>query len=59
MTVAGVRRDDQRWALWLSTTAFTVCFAVWTIVSIKKVISTRPSSAGASAVPAYAHPILS
>ena len=27
MTVAGVRRDDQRRALWLSTTAFTVCFS--------------------------------
>src|SRR6266545_4976336 len=32
--VAGVRRGDQRRALWLSTIAFTVCFAVWTIFSI-------------------------
>jgi MFS transporter, NNP family, nitrate/nitrite transporter len=34
ITVTGVRRDDQRRALWLSTIAFTVCFAVWTIFSI-------------------------
>jgi NNP family nitrate/nitrite transporter-like MFS transporter len=34
MTMAGVRRTDQRRALWLSTIAFTVCFAVWTIFSI-------------------------
>ena len=27
------RRDQQR-ALWLSTVAFTLCFAVWTIFSI-------------------------
>ena len=26
--------EGQRSALWLSTTAFTVCFAVWTIFSI-------------------------
>ena len=32
--VAGVRRGDQSRALWLSTIAFTVCFAVWTIFSI-------------------------
>src|SRR5499426_1927164 len=32
--VAGVRRGDQDRALWLSTVAFTVCFAVWTIFSI-------------------------
>ena len=31
---ADVRRGDQRRALWLSTVAFTVCFAVWTIFSI-------------------------
>ena len=31
---AGVRRGDQNRALWLSTIAFTVCFAVWTIFSI-------------------------
>src|SRR3954447_13794447 len=31
---AGVRRGDQNRALWLSTLAFTVCFAVWTIFSI-------------------------
>src|SRR6185436_17700586 len=29
-----VRRGDQARALWLSTIAFTVCFAVWTIFSI-------------------------
>jgi MFS transporter, NNP family, nitrate/nitrite transporter len=32
--MAGVRQGDQRRALWLSTIAFTVCFAVWTIFSI-------------------------
>ena len=32
--VAGIRRGDQIRALWLSTIAFTVCFAVWTIFSI-------------------------
>jgi MFS transporter, NNP family, nitrate/nitrite transporter len=32
--LAGVRRGDQSRALWLSTIAFTVCFAVWTIFSI-------------------------
>jgi MFS transporter, NNP family, nitrate/nitrite transporter len=26
--------SDQSRALWLSTIAFTVCFAVWTIFSI-------------------------
>jgi NNP family nitrate/nitrite transporter-like MFS transporter len=31
---ADSRRGDQRRALWLSTIAFTVCFAVWTIFSI-------------------------
>jgi NNP family nitrate/nitrite transporter-like MFS transporter len=31
---ADVRRADQNRALWLSTIAFTVCFAVWTIFSI-------------------------
>ena len=31
---ADVRRGDQHRALWLSTIAFTVCFAVWTIFSI-------------------------
>jgi NNP family nitrate/nitrite transporter-like MFS transporter len=31
---ADVRRGDQSRALWLSTIAFTVCFAVWTIFSI-------------------------
>ena len=30
----GVRTEDQSRALWLSTIAFTVCFAVWTIFSI-------------------------
>jgi MFS family permease len=29
-----LRSGDQRRALWLSTIAFTVCFAVWTIFSI-------------------------
>jgi NNP family nitrate/nitrite transporter-like MFS transporter len=32
--VTGARRADQSRALWLSTIAFTVCFAVWTIFSI-------------------------
>ena len=32
--VARVQRGDQARALWLSTIAFTVCFAVWTIFSI-------------------------
>src|SRR5438105_10661425 len=32
--LAGVRRGDQARALWLSTIAFTVCFAVWTIFAI-------------------------
>ena len=27
-------RSDQQRALWLSTIAFTLCFAVWTIFSI-------------------------
>src|SRR5512145_607595 len=31
---ADARRGDQARALWLSTIAFTVCFAVWTIFSI-------------------------
>jgi MFS transporter, NNP family, nitrate/nitrite transporter len=30
----GIGRADQNRALWLSTVAFTVCFAVWTIFSI-------------------------
>jgi NNP family nitrate/nitrite transporter-like MFS transporter len=33
-TRAGPGRADQNRALWLSTIAFTVCFAVWTIFSI-------------------------
>src|SRR5512134_2781301 len=33
-TLADVGRGDQRRALWLSTVAFTTCFAVWTIFSI-------------------------
>ena len=33
-SLADARRGDRRRALWLSTTAFTVCFAVWTIFSI-------------------------
>src|SRR5688572_29409470 len=33
-TMTGVGLSDQRRALWLSTIAFTVCFAVWTIFSI-------------------------
>ncbi len=32
--LAGVRPGEQSRALWLSTAAFTVCFAVWTIFSI-------------------------
>src|SRR5215813_4176334 len=31
---AGVSRIDEHRALWASTAAFTVCFAVWTIFSI-------------------------
>ena len=31
--LSGIGRGDGR-ALWLSTIAFTVCFAVWTIFSI-------------------------
>jgi NNP family nitrate/nitrite transporter-like MFS transporter len=31
---ADVHRGDQQRAFWLSTIAFTVCFAVWTIFSI-------------------------
>ncbi len=34
MTTAPVHPSDQRRALWLSTAAFTVCFAVWTIFAI-------------------------
>ena len=34
MTSASVHQTDQRRALWLSTAAFTVCFAVWTIFAI-------------------------
>ena len=33
-TISAVQRADQLRALWLSTIAFTVCFAVWTIFSI-------------------------
>ena len=29
-----VNTSDRRRALWLSTFAFTVCFAVWTIFAI-------------------------
>jgi NNP family nitrate/nitrite transporter-like MFS transporter len=32
--LAAVHKGDQARALWLSTIAFTVCFAVWTIFSI-------------------------
>ena len=32
--LAEVRTIDQQRALWTSTVAFTVCFAVWTIFSI-------------------------
>jgi hypothetical protein len=31
---ASVLKTDQRRALWFSTAAFTVCFAVWTIFAI-------------------------
>ena len=34
MTSASVHPTDQRRALWFSTAAFTVCFAVWTIFAI-------------------------
>jgi MFS transporter, NNP family, nitrate/nitrite transporter len=34
MVAAQVTSREQRGALWLSTIAFTVCFAVWTIFSI-------------------------
>ena len=34
MTSIPVNPTDQRRALWLSTFAFTVCFAVWTIFAI-------------------------
>ncbi len=34
MSSAVIRPADQRTALWLSTIAFTVCFAVWTIFAI-------------------------
>src|SRR5262245_65830783 len=33
-SLAEVRKTDQQRALWLSTLAFAVCFAVWTIFSI-------------------------
>jgi NNP family nitrate/nitrite transporter-like MFS transporter len=33
-TGGGIDRGDQSRALWLSTFAFTVCFAVWTIFAI-------------------------
>jgi NNP family nitrate/nitrite transporter-like MFS transporter len=33
-TLESLRRGDQSRALWFSTIAFTVCFAVWTIFSI-------------------------
>ncbi len=32
--IKGVTSSDQNRALWLSTIAFTICFAVWTIFSI-------------------------
>ena len=32
--MAPVRKVDQQRALWASTIAFTICFAVWTIFSI-------------------------
>jgi NNP family nitrate/nitrite transporter-like MFS transporter len=32
--LAAVRKVDQQRALWASTLAFTICFAVWTIFSI-------------------------
>ena len=34
MTNAAIKSTDQSRALWLSTLAFTVCFAVWTIFAI-------------------------
>ena len=34
MTGTAINPADQRGALWLSTFAFTVCFAVWTIFAI-------------------------
>ena len=34
MSSAIIRPADQSKALWLSTIAFTVCFAVWTIFAI-------------------------
>ena len=34
LDMKSVERGDQNRALWLSTFAFTVCFAVWTIFSI-------------------------
>ena len=34
MTSAAIKPSDQSRALWLSTIAFTVCFAVWTIFAI-------------------------
>ncbi len=34
MAVATVTASDQNRALWFSTIAFTVCFAVWTIFAI-------------------------
>lgn len=30
----GVKREEQQRALWVSTAAFTICFAVWTIFAI-------------------------
>src|SRR5512145_3572928 len=33
-TLESFRRGDQSRALWFSTIAFTICFAVWTIFSI-------------------------
>lgn len=33
-TLQGVSHSDQQRALWLSTIAFTICFAVWTIFAI-------------------------
>ncbi|MBU2531402.1 MAG: NarK/NasA family nitrate transporter, partial [Alphaproteobacteria bacterium] len=33
-TTEGATRSDQSRALWISTLAFTICFAVWTIFSI-------------------------
>ncbi len=34
VTSSGVTTSDQNRALWLSTMAFTICFAVWTIFAI-------------------------